>query len=103
LSAALSLPLFERGDTEARFAKFHADNPHIYQRLVSLARRAKAAGRRRLGIRVLWERMRWELEVETLRADGAPKLNNNYTGKYVRLIQRLEPDLREFFETRGAP
>jgi hypothetical protein len=94
--------LFERGDMDARFERFHRDNPHIYRSLVSLARRARAAGRRRIGIRMLWERMRWDLEVEAIRTEGAPKLNDHFTARYARLMQSQEPDLVGLFETRGA-
>ncbi len=87
--------------SDARFREFHRNNPHVYDELVKLARRAKAAGRSRIGIRMLWERMRWEFTVETVRAAEEPKLNDHYTSKYARLIMDSEPGLEAIFETRG--
>lgn len=84
---------------ESRFEEFHRQHPHVYQELVRLARQAVSAGRRRLGIRMLWERLRWTLYVE--RKGDDYKLNDHLTAPYSRLIMRQEPDLRGLFETRG--
>jgi hypothetical protein len=81
-----------------RFAAFHEANPHVYATLVRLAREARAAGKERLGMKALWERLRWELEVVT-RGDEF-RCNNNYTAAYARLLMDNEPDLAGLFETR---
>lgn len=81
-----------------RFAAFHSANPHVYALLVELARAAKAAGKQRLGMKALWERCRWELEVAT-RGDDF-RLNNDHTSFYSRLLMGNEPDLAGFFEIR---
>jgi hypothetical protein len=81
------------------FARFHAQNPRVYDRLVELCRRwvAKRPGQR-LGVKMLFERLRWDLAMETT---GEPlKLNNNYTALYAREIMEREPDLADLFETR---
>lgn len=88
--------------TQARFEKFHADNPHVYQLLVKLAREwMSSSGQTKLGIRTLWERMRWELALTTDAEDY--RLNNNYTSFYARMIQAQEPDLHDLFEQRRSP
>lgn len=88
----------ERTIREA-WERFHADNPHVYARLVALARRwREARPGSRLGIAVLFERLRWDLAMETT---GEPlKLNNNYKSLYARLMMDREPDLDGLFETR---
>src|SRR5690349_23522010 len=49
-----------------RFQAFDESNPHITELLVRLARDWKRrTGRSKLGIAMLWERMRWELSVQT--------------------------------------
>lgn len=55
-----------------------------------------------MGIAMLWERMRWELTVETDSVDLGDdfKLNNNYRSRYARLIMNNEPDLAGFFDIR---
>lgn len=87
------------GETlEQKFVEFHAANPHVYERLVALARQARARGRDKLGMKMLFEVVRWE---HTLRTDDPEfKLNNNYTAFYARLIMAREPDLRGIFDTR---
>jgi len=84
---------------ERQFRDFHSRNPQVYQTLVRLCREARAKGHRHIGIKMLWEVLRWESMVKT---SGKPwKLNNNYSSRYARLIMRQEPDLDGFFETRG--
>ena len=86
--------------TPERFETFHRTHPHVYQVLVRLAREWVArTGRRKVGIAILWERMRWELAVQT---NEAPKLNNDYRAYYSRLIMANEPDLSELFEVRRS-
>lgn len=94
-----TLSLFDK-TLEARFMEFHGRNPKIYNTLVSLAREAKNAGKTRIGIKSLWETMRWHLWVATDHAVDEPKLNNNYTAYYARLIAAQEHDLRDIFEIR---
>lgn len=81
------------------FERFHAANPEIYDLLVKYARELRAARRRRGGIRMIWERMRWDLAIQT--QGDSFKLNDHYTSFYARLIMRQEPDLDGFFSTRG--
>lgn len=85
-----------------RFEKFHSENPHVYSLLVMLARRwMKSTGQHKLGIRTLWERMRWELQVTTSAEDY--RLNDHYTSFYARLIANQEADLTHLFELRRSP
>jgi hypothetical protein len=85
---------------EEQFAEFHRQNPHIYEALVRLARQAKASGRRKIGIELLFAGLRWERFITTTGND-AYKLNNNYRSRYARRIMEREPDLVGFFEIRG--
>lgn len=81
-----------------RFAEFHAAHPEVYQELVELARARVRSGRRRVGIKALWEVARWNLELRC--DDGEFKLNNSFTASYARLIMSQEADLADIFETR---
>ena len=83
---------------EDAFLRFHKENPHVYDELVMLARRAVKAGASKLGIGMLFEVLRWR---HTLRTGGDDfKLNNNYRSYYARLVMTQEPDLAGVFETR---
>lgn len=83
---------------QERFERYHAENPHIYAALVELAWTWKRAGRKRCGIKMLWERLRWELGIQSKDEDFA--LNNNFHARFVRLIIENEPELASMFELR---
>jgi hypothetical protein len=84
----------------ARFAEYHAENPQVYEVLRRFALEAKRAGRERLSIGALFERVRWETSVD---GNGDSfKVNNSHRSFYARLLMAQEPDLRGFFETRRA-
>lgn len=85
---------------EAAFWQFHSANPHVYLRLVKLARQLVARGHRRIGIGMLFEVLRWHHAMTTEGDADGFKLNNNYRALYARLIMDREPDLREVFEIR---
>jgi hypothetical protein len=84
---------------EQRFQSFHSQNPQVYEALVALAHQAKAHGKTRVGIKALWERMRWDLWLQT-DSDEEFTLNNSFTSRYARLIAQREPDLADLFEFR---
>ena len=84
---------------ERNFWAFHSANPHIYRRLVRMARDLKARGHTKCGVKMFWEVLRWrEMRVSTF---GPWKLNNNHPSRYAREIMRNEKDLEGFFDTRG--
>jgi hypothetical protein len=86
---------------EAKFAQYHADHPEIYRTLRRFALEARRAGRDRLSINMLFERVRWETMVGA--TDDTFKMNNNWRAHYARLLMRQEPELGpEFFETRTS-
>lgn len=83
---------------EEKALSFHRSHPEVYSELVRLCREAKARGRRKLGIGLLWERMRWTFYIEQDEDDF--KLNNNFRSRYARWIMEREPDLDGIFDTR---
>jgi ATP-dependent protease HslVU (ClpYQ) peptidase subunit len=87
------------GTIEQAWRAFHQQNPHVYRRLVELAQewRRRRPGSK-LGIGMLFERLRWDLAIQT--TGEALKLNNNYRSYYSREIMEREPELRDIFATR---
>ena len=84
---------------EGAFWAFHRDNPHVYARLVVLARAWKERrGGAKLGMGMLFEVLRWDVAMRTTGEDF--KLNNNVRSYYARLIMAREPDLDGVFEIR---
>lgn len=91
----------ERGLTIAeQFMAFHRANPWVYEALVDLARDLVRRGRKKVGIGMLFEVLRWHYQRATADAASDFRLNNNYRSRYARLIAMREPDLRRVFETR---
>ena len=92
-------PEYPKGSSIAeQFALFHQQNPHVYLALVAMAKEKQRLGRKRMGMKLLFELMRDRYETTT-RGDQY-KLNNNYTAHYARLIMAAEPTLDGFFSTR---
>lgn len=83
---------------QERFEQFHAANPWVLTALIALAESAKAHGEKRVGIKALFERLRWSYARATV--GDAWRLNNNHTSRYARLIAEQRPDLADLFETR---
>ena len=83
---------------ERRFREFHRDNPEVYDELMVLVRQAIARGRKKIGIKMLWEVVRWNRFLRT--TDEKYKLNNNYHSRFARLIMEKEPGLQGIFEIR---
>ena len=94
-----SVPHVRDETMQQRFDRFHARNPHVYAALVAIARRMIKAGKSRIGIKQLYEVLRYERLIYTATDDGH-RLDNNYTSRYARLIIANEPDLAHAFETR---
>lgn len=85
---------------DIEFAEFHRQNPHVYDTLVRLAKEAKAKGHKVVGIKMLWEIVRWENFLRTSFGVAPVKLNNNLTSRYARLLMAQNPGLNGFFKLR---
>ncbi len=86
---------------ESRFEAFHARHPDVYDRLLWLAHKAHRAGRTRIGMKMLFEVLRWEWTIAGLPDDAEDwKLNNSYSSRYARLIMADHPQLDGLFEVR---
>lgn len=88
-------------DIAEGFREFHAENPHVYDALVSMARDLVARGYRRVGMAMLFEILRWDHMMKTDCSEPF-KLNNNYKAYYARLIEAREPDLVDVFTKRQS-
>ena len=83
---------------EQAFLDFHRINPHVYTELVKLTRQLHDRGVTRVGIKMLFEVLRWQHLLATAGDDF--KLNNNFTSYYARMIMINNPDLKGIFLTR---
>lgn len=95
------------GRTEklARFLAFHAAHPEVYravERFALEAAQARARSERkshRYGVRMVWERVRWEVHV-AMTHDAEFKLNDHLHALYSRLFLLHHPEHADLFELR---
>jgi len=83
---------------DERFEAWVKANPHIVARFLRFAREAQASGRRRFGIGMIAERVRWYTYVES-KEDGY-RVNNSYRSRLARLLVERDPSLAGMFEFR---
>lgn len=99
---ALSFPAFAPsggGTIQEQFEQFHAANPWVFDALVERLEAARDDGATRVGIKHLFEVLRWDYRRATRSDDW--RLNNNYTSRYARLIAERRPELAGLLEMRG--
>jgi hypothetical protein len=83
---------------QQRFESFHALNPWVLDSLERLTHDWIRRGRRRLGIGMLTEVLRWQHGRRTTGSEF--KLDNSYRSRYVRLMVQRHPEWADVFETR---
>lgn len=82
---------------QAAFDKFHAENPEVFEAMITYARALRRAGHERLSIALLAERVRWDRLIST--TGDQYKLNNNFKAVYVRLLDEM-PEFKGRFTLR---
>ena len=80
------------------FENFHSENPHVYDLIVRFATELRLAGRKRLSISLIVERVRWESAIKT--TGDVFKINNNFSALYTRKLEREHPEFDGLFATR---
>lgn len=94
---------FDKRDAFNRYARDYmawrctSAGRDAFAALKAMAGRAVAAGRRRIGVRLLIERARWEVEIERR---GQWKLNNNFAPLIARDLIADMPELADRIELR---
>ncbi|WP_107068184.1 hypothetical protein [Streptomyces sp. CT34] len=77
-----------------QFLAFDAAHPYVYAALEKLTTERLAAGATRIGLKELFEALRWRLP------QGLRGLNNNYTALYARQLIADHPQWASVFELR---
>lgn len=89
----------EKPTVAERFARFHADNPHVYRLFIRFTREVQTAGLTRYSAYAIFHRLRWHLMVETT-GEGGYRLNNDIIPHYVRMAINDYPEFSDLFELR---
>jgi len=80
--------------------KFHAENPGVYELVKRFGIEAGNSGRKRFGIGMIWERMRWYTKIETTEFEF--KLNDHHRAFYARLFAHEYPCYKDLFVLRES-
>jgi len=93
----LTFPVKAQSQLEEKFLEFHAKHPEVYSALSKFAHqwRDRKGPDARLGIKMVIERVRWELALGA--KDESPRINNNHSAFYARLLMAQEPALEGMF------
>ncbi|WP_236244204.1 hypothetical protein [Streptomyces sp. CC210A] len=84
---------------DERFNDFHASHPWILEALEELTAQWVGAGGGRIGVKALFEQLRWS---SPHIASGEPfRLNNNFTSRYARLLCARHPEWAGVFQLRS--
>lgn len=84
----------------ALWLDFDRRNPQVFEKLKELALEAKRKGAK-VGIRLLVERLRWDLAMKVQRDENEPKINDWYSSFWSRRLMAEVPELAGYFEIRG--
>ena len=83
-----------------QFLEYHRANPLVFETFKTLAWQLKNAGVEHYGSKAIFEVLRYETVVK---GGDEFKINNNFSSCYARLLQYLESEFKDFFETRQTP
>lgn len=99
------VPEAKESSIYARFHRFHANNPEVYNNLVRLAREFRRNSQnynRKMGIGMLYEVLRWSYYINVDLGEEEFKLSNDFRAPYARLIMQQEPDLQDAFNIKTS-
>jgi hypothetical protein len=88
-------------DWLSKFKVFHRDNPQVYAMFKKFAFIAIDKGHPHLSPQMIFERIRWETQIETVSDDGF-KVNDAFAPFYSRLFMMDYPIHAGFFRTRAS-
>lgn len=94
------VPVPATGTIQERFEQFHTQNPWVYVALEKLITEFVAKGRKRIGIRMIWEVVRWHYALSTTDPTSEFRTNDHYHSRYVRLLLENHPEWAGLFELR---
>lgn len=80
------------------FIQYDKENPQIWEAFQRYAGQLRATGRKRIGAKLIMERIRWDSAIGG--HGDFFKINNNYTAGYARKMIEYDPDFATLFQTR---
>jgi len=84
----------------AEFRAYEAANPHLLPTMERIARALIADGRKRIGAKEIFERLRYD---DGYRFEGEPfRLDNRFAAGFARRLLEVAPDLEQYVERRRS-
>jgi hypothetical protein len=84
---------------QERFVKFHRKHPKVYDLFKAFSIQLIKKGHKKLGARMIIERIRWEFAT-TETDERHFRINNYFIAHYARVFINDYPEYADFFETR---
>lgn len=84
--------------TREKFEAFHEKNPQVLILLERLAGEMYRMGRKRIGINMLSEVLRYDYYMKTDDPNSDFKMSNSYRPYYARLMISRHPEWKDLFE-----
>jgi hypothetical protein len=84
---------------EEKAMQFRRANPSLLEMIHRFCKEARNAGYAHYGINSIWERIRWEYDMDITRTDRF-KINNNHAPYFARWFMEEYPEFAGFFHTR---
>jgi hypothetical protein len=82
-----------------KWCLFHRENRHVFELFRRFATEALESGRK-VGARMITERLRWHSAIETNAKDF--KINDHHSPYYARLLTGLDPRFEGFFTFKDS-
>ena len=82
------------------FDDYHRDNPQVFEAFKAASVKLKQNGRKHFGAKCIIEYIRFQTAIADKTGRDKFKINNNYTSRYVRLLERERPEFVGFFAKR---
>ncbi len=95
-------PDWAREGLPAAWWTFHIAHPEVGRSLLGLARPLLRQGYTHLGIKMLWETLRYQTMLGARPDEDVYRLNNNHHAYYARWLMETYPDLAGVFEIRSS-
>lgn len=94
------MDLFQSQETNRiRFLTFHLKHPRVYTLYDRFAKELISQGHKKLGSKMIIERIRWEYWTGS-HDEYNFKINNDFTAWYAREFIKHNPQYAEYFELR---
>ena len=93
----MQLDLFTPDPKQAKFERYHKENPEIWEEFKRVTFELIKAGRKHYSADGILHAIRFNTAI---RGNDERKINNNYSSMYSRMFTANFPEHKDFFEQR---